>query len=120
MTIRFYLRFRTQVGQQLAVRGTFANDGSESEVPMQYANQDFWTATVELDATAVSIFRYHYVFSTEAGDVIMEGERHRKIELDKKNAVPVTAIDTWNDQGFFENAFYSAPFKDVFFAKRDK
>lgn len=120
MTIHFYLRFRTRVGQHLSISGPFSADGAETVVPMQYANDDFWKATVELDGADIPVLRYQYIFSTDAGDRIKEGERHRRLELQKKSDAAIATIDTWNDQSFFENAFYTAPFKDVFFSKQGK
>lgn len=117
MKVVFFLRFRTQVGQHLSVNGHFSADAAETAVPMKYADQDFWSATIEVDAAEVPAIKYQYVFTTETGDVIKEGEKHRKIELDKKRNGTITAVDTWNDQSVYENAFYSTPFKDVLLKK---
>lgn len=119
MKVRFYLRFHTHIGQTLSVRGTFSVDEAPTEVPMVYLNADFWQASVEVDSAALSSIRYHYIFKTETGERIIESEKHRRIDLNKKNDTAIRAIDTWNDQSAFENTFYTAPFDDVFLPKRN-
>ena len=117
MVLHFFLRFHTQMGQHLSVTGNFDSADTEREVPMTYVNDAFWQAIVEINATAVSSIRYAYVFTTESGEVIKEGNMHRKIDIDKSSKADITTVDAWNDQGFYENAFYTAPFKNVLLPK---
>ncbi len=114
MKIHFFLRFHTKPGQSLAITGHFSPDAVEAELPMAYSNTDFWHATVEIDPAEVPAVRYRYIFKTETGERISEAEKQRRVELDKKTTAPITIIDTWNDQSSYDNALYSAPFKEVF------
>lgn len=70
-------------------------------------------ATLEVIETHAETIRYQYQFTTEDGETIAEGETHRKLEIGKNSKKDITVIDTWNDLRFFENAFYTAPFKSV-------
>lgn len=117
MKIHFYLRFHTQPGQQLSLSGVFGADGAERLVPMEFINADFWKASVALELHDSTYFRYHYIFTTATGETITEAEKHRKLEWDKKANAGLVTIDTWNDQRFFENTFFTTPFKEVLLAK---
>src|SRR6476619_6688577 len=115
MKVDFYLRFRTQFGQVLSIGGNFSAD-TEQLLPMKFLNEDFWHLSVNIPETDQQTLQYQYYFTTDTGEVIKEAEHDRTVTLPNKfnNLV---LIDTWNDTGAFENAFYTAPFKDVLFEK---
>lgn len=117
MKIEFYLRFKTRYGQSLFVTGNLAALGKndqQSAFPLRFLNDEFWYGTIEVDPTEVNAFHYHYLFRNEYGDLITEGEKHRTIDF-KKSTSDLVLIDSWNDESFYENAFYSTPFQEVFF-----
>ena len=118
MKIHLFLRFHTRLGQSLSNSGNFEDDKTESIVQMTYLNDAFWQAVVELNATEIPTLRYHYNFTLETGEVIKDAEKHRRIDIAQQDGTSITTFDTWNDQGAFENAFYTAPFKDVLLVKR--
>ncbi|RYY90073.1 MAG: 4-alpha-glucanotransferase [Chitinophagaceae bacterium] len=118
MKIDFYLRFHTRYGQSLAVSGNFLSLGSNNHgeaLPMRFLNQDYWHASVEVDAAETETLKYHYLFTNEHGETIIDAEQHRSVALAKKGTQHLVLVDTWNYAGEYENAFYSAPFTDVFF-----
>lgn len=122
MKIDFYLRFHTQFGQSLAIVGNLPALGSNQtaqSLPMNFLNDEFWQASVEIDTNETETLHYRYVFINEKGEVIKEAEKGRAIEL-KKNHHDIVAIDTWNDESYFENAFYTAPFTEVFLKDHKK
>jgi 4-alpha-glucanotransferase len=118
MKVVFNLRFRTQMGQKLSVCIQFAADASDMVLPLLYLNQDFWQASLEVDTTANAAIRYRYIFTNEGGEEIQEAEKARVIQWTKHQQTDVIAIDSWNDAGAYENAFYTAPFDAVFLPKR--
>lgn len=120
MKIEFYLRFKTSFGQVVSVSGNLASLGNNrfsNAFPLQYLNDEFWYGSVEVDPSDVNALHYRYVFTTENGETILEGEKHRTVDFHKSSA-DLLLIDSWNDESFFENAYYTAPFQEVYF--RDK
>jgi len=116
MKIDFYLRFHTQFGQSLAVVGNIPALGSdtiENALPLTFFNEDFWHVSVEIESSEYNSLHYRYIFINEQGEVKKEAEQERFIELKKKSS-DLVLIDSWNDESFYENAFYTAPFTDVF------
>lgn len=121
MKIDFYLRFRTKFGESLAITGNLlplGNNDSTQALSMQFLNEEFWHASIELEPQELALLHYQYIFTTANGEVIKEGEKLRQIELDIINQKQVVFVDTWNHAGSYENAFYTAPFKEVFFAQK--
>ncbi|HZH35885.1 MAG TPA: 4-alpha-glucanotransferase, partial [Flavisolibacter sp.] len=122
MKIEFYLRFRTSFGQAVFVTGNLdalGNNDPAKALPLQYLNDEFWYGVFEVDPAETNTLHYRYVFTTEYGEMIREGERHRKVDFHKNNT-DLLLLDTWNDEGFVENAFFSAPFQEVFFKDKGK
>lgn len=118
MKIDFYLRFHTKFGQSLAVTGnllSLGNHNPKKALSLQFLNHDFWYTSVEVDASEYDTLHYHYLFVNEQGEVIPEGENDRIVSLSKKDPSHLVLMDTWNYTGANENAFFSAPFTDVFF-----
>ena len=117
MRIDFYLRFHTQFGQSLAVVGNIPalglNDPANA-LPLSFFNEEFWHATVEIDPSEYNELQYRYVFINENREVKKEAEQERSIDL-RKNTSDLVLIDTWNDESFYENAFFTTPFTEVFF-----
>jgi 4-alpha-glucanotransferase len=122
MRVDFYLRFRTQFGQSLAVMGNVQalgmNEVSEAQ-PLRFFNEEFWHTSIELDASEYNSLHYRYVFINENGEAKKEAEKDRVIDL-RKITSDVVVIDNWNDESFYENAFLSAPFREVYLRDRSK
>jgi 4-alpha-glucanotransferase len=83
-------------------------------LPLSFLNEEFWHATIEIDPSEHHSLNYRYVFFDENGEIKKEGEKDRILDL-KKSSSDLFVVDSWNDESFYENAFYTAPFKDVFF-----
>ncbi len=123
MKIEFYLRFSTVPGQSIFVSGDHpALGGGEIDeaLPLTFLNHEFWYGAIEI-TDADEALHYHYLFLNEQGEVVREGEKGRKINVKKLDS-DLVLIDSWNDESFYENAFYTAPFKEVFLkeGKRSK
>jgi 4-alpha-glucanotransferase len=122
MKIEFYLRFKTQYGQAVFVSGNLISLGSNDPgkaFPLQYLNDEFWYGSIEVEPSETNSLHYRYIFTNLNGEVIVEGERHRSIDF-RKNTGDLLLIDSWNDESFFENAFYTAPFQEVFLKDKGK
>ena len=122
MILNFYIRFSTKFGQALFLSGSHAalgNDDVANAVPMQYFNENFWYAQVQLpdsDFNSLEI-EYRYVLRENDGNEIIEWGNDRIIDFKKNMDRDITLIDTWNHAGSVENAFFTKPFQEVFFKK---
>jgi 4-alpha-glucanotransferase len=115
MKIDFYLRFKTHIGQSLSIMGNLnilGNNETGAALPMIFLSEDYWHASIEIDELFNGSVSYRYVFKNQKGDVLIDGEKKRFIKPNGKNIV---VIDTWNNTGDYSNAFYTAPFRNVFF-----
>ena len=122
MKLDFYIRFHTKFGQKLALLGNLpalGNDELEKALPMSFYNDECWHASIEIDPDEADHLNYRYVFFNEKGEAIREAERERSVDLKKGNR-DLVLMDTWNDNSFFENAFYTTPFTEVFFREHKK
>lgn len=117
MRIDFYLRFHTQFGQSLAVVGNIPalglNDPANA-LPLIFFNEEFWHTSIDIDPSEYNDLRYRYIFTNEKGETKKDAEQERTIDL-KKNTSDLVVIDAWNDESFYENAFFTTPFTEVFF-----
>jgi 4-alpha-glucanotransferase len=121
MKIDFYLRFRTMYGQSLAISGNLLSMGQlepSRSIAMQFLTHDFWHISIELENDHSEPIHYHYLFTNEKGELIREGEKSRVLNLSQINQDHVIVIDTWNHAGEYENAFFTTPFKEVFFSEK--
>lgn len=119
MKFHFYVRFSTHVGQSLHLSGSLPELGSgdeEKAVPMLYLNDQFWVYTLETNEeenTGTPDFHYHYILAEDGHEHIQEWGKDRIVECSKLTAEEVNLVDTWNHAGEFDNAFFTAPFREV-------
>ncbi|HEY0679809.1 MAG TPA: 4-alpha-glucanotransferase [Chitinophagaceae bacterium] len=114
--LQFYLRFHTIFGQTLHISGNIDALGNLDPLkafPLQYLNDDFWHGTLEVDAASVGRIQYSYFLKNEEGAVIEEWGSDRIIDVSREGTDEFQVIDTWNHSGEYENAFYTAPFRQV-------
>ena len=114
--IHFYLRFHTRFGQSLHITGNIealGNHDTTKSFPLQYLNDEFWHGTLEVDAATVARIQYNYLLHSEDTGVIEEWGNDRTIDISREGIEEFQVIDTWNHSGEFENAFYTAPFRQV-------
>ncbi|HWJ90597.1 MAG TPA: 4-alpha-glucanotransferase [Flavisolibacter sp.] len=122
MKIDFYLRFHTQFGQTLAVVGDIpalgANEANKA-LPLDFLSDEYWHTSLEVDPEGLDCVHYRYIFTDASGERKKEAEKNRVIDL-RSGSGDVVVIDTWNDESQHENAFYTAPFTEVFFRDAKK
>ena len=122
MKIEFYLRFHTKYGQTVFVSGNLTSLGANETTaafPLRYLSEEFWYGSLEIDPAETDKIEYRYIFQNENNELIKEGEKDRHIDV-KKNSSDLVLIDCWNDESFYENAFYTAPFTEVFLKEGKK
>jgi 4-alpha-glucanotransferase len=114
--IHFYLRFHTKYGQSLHISGNieaFGNHDISKAFPLQYLSDEFWHGTLEMDTPTPAPIQYNYLLRSEDGEVIEEWGNDRVIDISREGIDEFQVIDTWNHSGEYENAFYTAPFRQV-------
>lgn len=112
MKIIFYIRFRTELGQSLWVKGNDQTAAFE-KIALAYLNSEFWFGEVEVDNDKVAKLTYKYTFKSQNGFEVEEWGDDRTIDLTRTGLSEIHVIDTWNHAGEFENAFYTDPFQEV-------
>jgi len=117
LTVQFQLKYHTEFGQNLFIVGDhllLGNGDIANAIPMQYLNEQAWTATVQLPTTALNQkISYNYVLVNGDGSVVVDWGSDRLLDFQKLSALKVHILDTWNHAGYFENAFYTEPFQQV-------
>jgi len=118
VTLTFQLRYHTQPGQSLWLSGNHALLGDEDAacaVPMEYLDGEFWRVSFAFAPGAApdAEIVYHYILREADGSVTHDAGRDRVINPAAFEVKDVRVIDSWNDPGFVENAFYTEPFSQV-------
>lgn len=117
MKINFLIRFSTMFGQNLSITGNIPALGVnnlDKALPMSYLNENYWQASIDIDPGVYENFEYRYIFHTESGENILDGEQERIISINN-NVKEISVIDTWSYAGSFELAFFTTPFQKIFF-----
>ena len=118
MNLTFRLRFRTSSGQSLWMVGNherLGNGRAEKAIPLQYLNDEFWQVTTVLSkyTDAKTPITYHYILRHADGSTIEDWDNGRTIDPVAFRQGELLIIDSWNDAGAHENAFYTEPFQQV-------
>lgn len=118
MRLEFFIRFHTEYGQSLWLSGNtekLGMDDPAKAVAMTYLNEEFWQFSIDIDKTEwpKEGIRYKYYLKGKDGEWIGEWGNDRLAYSSRKHTNTIQLLDTWNHAGEFENAFYTAPFRDV-------
>src|SRR6516162_5660088 len=123
MKVQFYLRFHTTKGQEIHLSGNIGALGRmdpEKTLQMDYMNEEFWHATLELDSDHEWPISYKYILKNEDGSQVMEWGNDRRIDLSPSGLEEIQTVDTWNHAGEYENAFFSEPFQKTLIRHHDR
>lgn len=116
--LRFYLRYHTYYGQDLYLLGNvpaLGNDVPEHAHRMQWLNEEWWYADIQLAPGETFILQYQY-FVKELEEVTYEGAV-REWQIIPGQHQETIFTDTWNDATRPENAWLTAPFTRVFYKR---
>jgi 4-alpha-glucanotransferase len=118
MKLIFRLRFGTKPGQSLWLTGNHPLLGggrSDRALPLQYLNAEFWQATLDLPAGNISdaAITYNYILRNADSSTVQDWGSDRVLNPAAFKHDEALIIDSWNDAGAVENAFYTEPFKKV-------
>ena len=118
MNLQFYLRFHTVFGQSLWICGNtedLGNNDPEKALPLTYLNEEWWHIALHIPKKnwhddGIS---YKYFLKDQDGNLTAEWGQDRWVPLPVKTISEIQLTDTWNHAGEYENAFFTAPFKNV-------
>jgi len=118
MNLQFYLRFQTRFGESLWISGSTEELGMNDPgraVAMEYLNDEFWHCTIGIHKKdwPKNGVNYKYYLKNKEGQLTGEWGFDRIADTGTKEATEIQLIDTWNHAGEYENAFFTAPFKNV-------
>jgi 4-alpha-glucanotransferase len=118
MKLIFRLRFHTKVGQSLWLTGNhpLLGDGrADRALPLQFFNEEFWQATLNLPAGVIpdAAITYNYILRNADGSSVQDWGNDRVINVASFKQDEILIIDSWNNAGAVENAFYTEPFQKV-------
>jgi 4-alpha-glucanotransferase len=60
-----------------------------------------------------AIFNYNYRLCSPDGSQVSDWGNDRAVNPASFHKEEVTIIDSWNEAGFYENAFYTEPFQGI-------
>src|ERR1041385_608351 len=125
MRLTFRLRFYTRPGQSLWLTGDhefLGNGDFLRAIPLQYRDQDSWQTTLNLSSSDKpdATITYNYVLREPDGTLIYDWGTDKKINPASFSQQEVLIIDPWNPAAFYENAFYTEPFKEVLLRSKQR
>lgn len=118
ITVTLQLRFRTSYGQQLYITGnhdTLGNGDVSKALPMQYASQEYWTASIEFSKNNLpnQNITYNYVLKNLDGSLQFDCGNDKTFNPSSTQQDTLQINDGWNYTGYVENAFYTQAFSNV-------
>ena len=118
MNLQFYLRFHTEFGQSLWISGNseeLGMDDPAKAVAMTYLNDEFWHVTINIPKKNwhKNGVIYKYYLKNKEGKLTAEWGYDRLVTTPGKSTEEIQLLDTWNHAGEYENAFFTAPFRNV-------
>jgi len=118
MRLTFKLRFHTAPGDSLWLAGDheiFGSNDPGKEIPLQYVDAKFWQVTLVLPRNMApdADIAYHYIWRHASGSISEDWGVGRTVNPATVNHDELLIVDSWNHPGFYENAFYTEPFRGV-------
>ena len=115
--VSFHLKYKTHFGQGIYIYGnhpSLGNNQIDQAIPLVFLNNDYWVLHLELDPKiAKEKIIYHYFIQNADGTRAFETGNDKTFQITALATNDLVIIDSWNFTGFKENAFYTAPFKNV-------
>ncbi len=117
--INFIVNYYTKPGQTLYITAhhpLFGNGDADSALPMQFLDDQHWKAELLVNENElVSDITYNYLLKEEDGSLVYDSGKEKKLTPSQYRSHNITLIDAWDFAGFYDNAFFTEPFKNVLF-----
>jgi 4-alpha-glucanotransferase len=116
MNVTFRLRFATQPGQSLWLAGVHPLPAHAAA--LRFRDRESWELTVPLTAQVTgAALNYSYQLRNADGSQATDWGPDRTLVPANFNCEDLLVLDSWNQAGYVENAFYTAPFKNILLAE---
>src|SRR5437899_92199 len=118
MRLTFKLRFHTAPGESLWLTGDhelFGSNSPNQAIALEYLDANFWQVTFVIPRVCIpdADIAYHYIWRHADGSFFEDWAGGRTINPAAHRGEELLIVDSWNQPGFVENAFYTEPFKNV-------
>ncbi len=121
--VHFQLKFKTSFGQNLFILGNhpiLGDNQVEKALPMQYFNEEMWVTEVEFSNLISSEkISYNYILKNADGTLSYDLGADKYFIPNNFLNDEIIIKDVWNFAGYYENAFYTEPFKKVLFNNKN-
>ncbi len=116
--VHFILKFHTKFGEQLFITGNhpLLGGGNVSDAfPLTYLNDEHWHGYLSFKASDLPAtpIVYNYVLKNIDGTFSIDAGTDKQIDKSMFANSKLFIADSWNHPGYFENVFYTEPFKKV-------
>ena len=124
MRLTIQLRFYSKFGQTIFITGdhpSLGNNDAAQALPMEYLDHNHWQIQLEFNDKAVpqQDIAYRFILHQPDGGLVEDwGETHQ-LRFTQWQATDVLVVDSWNNAGFYQNAFYTEPFRSVLLKKNE-
>ncbi len=123
MIINFFVGFRSQNGQSIAIKIISLNKESGLkvvELPLHYLDASFWHAAIKCSELEITDeFEYTYIFRDQNNGEVKEFCRNTAINIKKVETKNLDIVDEWKED-IYADLFSSKPFVTVFNQKIEK
>lgn len=124
MTLTIQLRFYTTSGQSLFIAGNhpaLGNDDPALAIPLEYWDKDHWQVQFNFSESDIPSedISYHFLLRKPDGSYMEDWGGGRKLRFSEWGNQDVMIVDYWNNPVFFQNAFYTEPFREVLLKKNE-
>jgi 4-alpha-glucanotransferase len=114
----FQVRFHTHFGQEIFLSGDhpiLGDNQPEKAVRMQYFDEEHWYTVLDTSEIA-SLDReitYNYILKNADGTFNLDWGADKRFNPARTKSEELVCLDAWNHAGYFENSFYTEPFRKV-------
>jgi 4-alpha-glucanotransferase len=117
--LSFKIKYHTQFGENIFITAnheTFGNNDVAKALHMQYFNEEHWYVNIEVNKAdfANKKIIYNYLVKYADGSIVKDWGNDKTIDLTAFQQSEIIYNDSWNYTGYYENAFYTEPFQQVF------
>jgi 4-alpha-glucanotransferase len=118
MKITIRLRYHTRFGQALFLCGDdkcLGGGRQDHALPLHYVNDELWEAVLDLPNKRRSKepVSYYFFLRDQDGSVIEDFGGDRQLDFSRLARAHTVILDSWNDLGAVENAYFTEPFRKV-------
>lgn len=119
--IHFLIRFHTEYGQTLSIVGNhalFGDNQPEKGLQLSYLNNEYWQGQISIPQNEIPAepITYNYVLTDKDGSYVYDWGSDKQLDFSGFTKNKISIYDSWNHAGYFENVFYTEPFKNVLLA----